>query len=122
MAKPSVVFPHRGEVFLVNFDPTIGAEIQKTRPALILQQDILNEYSPVTIVAAITSKVGDKTYPTEVPIPLKEGGLAVESVILCNQIRTIDKARLVQKLGMVSGATMKRVSYALSISLGMSTL
>jgi len=61
-------YPKRGEIHLVSFDPTIGAEIKKTRPALILQNDISNQYSPITIVAAITSKFEEPLYPTEVLI------------------------------------------------------
>ena len=89
----------RGEVYLVNFDPTVGAEIQKTRPALIVQNDVSNQHSPITIVAAITSKFDDKLYPTEVLIAAQEGGLKIESVILLNQIRSIDGKRLMRRLG-----------------------
>ena len=110
--------PKRSEVWLVNFDPTIGAEINKTRPALIIQNDISNTYSPVTIVAAITSaKAGDKIYPTEVFVKAKAGGLANDSLVLLNQIRTIDKQRLVKKLGTLPTSTMKSVTTAIEISL-----
>ena len=94
--------PKRGEVFLVNFDPTIGSEIRKTRPALILQNDISNEYSPITIVAAITSRFDRTLYPTEVLIHAPEGGLSNDSVILLNQIRSIDKQRLIKRLGLLN--------------------
>src|SRR3989338_7738676 len=94
-------YPHRGEVYLVNFDPSIGAEIKKTRPALIIQNDVANEHSPVTIVAAITSAVVGKSYPTEISLKLGEGGLDRSSVVLLNQLRTIDRSRLVKKLGAV---------------------
>lgn len=109
----------RGEIYLVNFDPTIGAEIKKTRPALIVQNDIANTYSAVTIVAAITSSLDDHVYPTEVSVPAKEGGLDKNSVVLLNQLRTIDKTRLIQKLGRVGAATMQHVDAALQISLGL---
>lgn len=110
--------PKRGEVWLVNFDPTIGAEINKTRPALIIQNDISNIHSPVTIVAAITSaKPGDKIYPTEVFIKMKAGGLVNDSLVLLNQIRTIDKQRLVKRLGTLPTPTMKSVTTAIEISL-----
>lgn len=110
--------PERGEVWLVNFDPTVGAEINKTRPALIIQNDISNTYSPVTIVAAITSvKPGDKIYPTEVFVKAKAGGLTNDSLILLNQIRTIDKQRLVKKLGTLPASTIKSVTTAIEISL-----
>jgi mRNA interferase MazF len=110
--------PRRGEVFLVNFDPTIGAEIRKTRPALVLQNDLANRNSPVTIVAAITSKFELPTYPTEVLIRVPEGGLKVDSVALLNQIRTIDRTRLVKRLGVLRTDTMDKVERAIQISLG----
>jgi mRNA interferase MazF len=111
--------PKRGDIYLVNFDPTLGAEIQKTRPALILQNDIANRYSPITIVAAITSKFDEPLYPTEVLISSPEGGLAVDSVTLLNQIRSIDKRRLVRRLGAIRVSTMERVEQSLQISLGL---
>ena len=75
MTRQAKVQPKRGDVYLINFDPTIGAEVKKTRPALILQNDIGNRHSPITIVAAITSKFDEPLYPTEVLIPAGEGGL-----------------------------------------------
>ena len=114
-----VKFPKRGEVYLVNFDPTLGAEIKKTRPALVLQNDIANEHSPVTIVAAITSKFDDRLYPTEVLITPPEAGLKHESVILLNQVRTIDKRRLIKRVGVVSSETMNQVGRVLEISFGL---
>ena len=114
--------PHRGDVYLVNFDPTIGAEIQKTRPALILQNDIANRYSPVTIVAAISSAGDGKVYPTEVAVEAGEGGVDHASIVLLNQVRTIDKQRLVKKLGSLSRSAMGRVDAALVISLGLSEI
>ena len=115
----SSVIPKRGEIYLVNFDPATGAEIRKTRPALILQNDIANRYSPITIVAAITSfSSGDgKTYPTEVFIGVSDGGLDNDSVALLNQIRTIDKGRLGKKLGVLKDKTMAQVDKAIQISL-----
>ena len=113
----------RGDIYLVNFDPTLGAEIRKTRPALILQNDIANKFSPVTIVAAISSKFDDPLYPTEVLIPAKaRTDLAVDSVVLLNQIRTVDKKRLAKRLGRVSSAKMEEVNQALRISVGLVTL
>src|SRR5713101_7505760 len=120
MAKDSrVTRPRRGEVWLVSFDPTIGAEIKKTRPALVLQNDIANRYSPVTIVAAITSQFEERIYPTEVLIKASEAGLTADSVALLNQIRSIDRRRLVRRLGAVRPATMTNVERALMISLGL---
>jgi mRNA interferase MazF len=117
--RPSIIRPTRGEVYLVNFDPTIGAEIQKTRPALILQNDIANRHSPITIVAAITSQFNEPLYPTEVLIQPPEGGLTMPPVVLLNQMRSIDKRRLVHRLGILMPATMDRVDRAILISLGL---
>jgi mRNA interferase MazF len=117
MAK--ITPPVRGEIYLVNFDPTTGAEIKKTRPALILQNDVANRHSPITIVAAITSKFDDNLYPTEVEIPAGEGGLKQESVVLLNQIRSIDCRRLAKKLGNIENSTLKKVDWAIKISLGL---
>lgn len=114
------VIPKRGEIYLVNFDPAVGSEIKKTRPALILQNNIANRYSSVTIVAAITSfsDKGGKTYPTEVFIASYDGGLDNDSVVLLNQIRTIDKRRLVKKIGILKDKTMAQIDKAVQISLG----
>jgi len=110
--------PKRGEIYLVSFDPALGAEIQKTRPALILQNDIGNLHSPVTIVAAITSNV-QRQGPTSVLVKAPEGGLDVDSIVLLNQIRTVDKRRLVKRLGVLRGATLKQVDQAVMISLAL---
>jgi mRNA interferase MazF len=77
--RPTVIRPKHGEVYLVNFDPIIGAEIQKTRPALMVQNDIANRHSPITIVAAITSQFSEPSYPTEVRIQPPEGGVTIPS-------------------------------------------
>ena len=115
MATRKPLIPRRGEVYLVSFDPAEGAEIQKTRPALILQNDIGNQHSPVTIVAAVTSNVLRRG-PTSVLVNAPEGGLTVDSLILLNQIRTIDKRRLRKRLGVLRSATMKQVDQAIMIS------
>ena len=113
------MLPKRGEVYLVNFDPTIGSEIRKTRPALILQNDIGNEFSFITIVAAITSQYDDNLYPTEVFIEPPEGGFSNNSVVLLNQICSIDKKRLIKRLGELTLTSMKRVERAIQISFGL---
>src|ERR1700687_1234994 len=92
VATRSALIPKRGELYFVSFDPTLGAEIQKTRPALILQNDVGNRYSPVTIVAAVTSNVLRRA-PTSVFVRAPEGGLTVDSLVLLNQLRTVDKRR-----------------------------
>lgn len=115
--RRKIDFPRRGEVYLVNFDPTIGAEIKKTRPAVILQNDTANRYSPITIAVAITSEVDQPLYPTEILVYLPEGGLTVDSIVLLNQIRSIDKRRLLKRLGRLSPDTMEQIDRALLISL-----
>ena len=112
-------YPRRGEVYLVSFDPTLGVEIKKTRPALVLQNDIANRYSPITIVAAITSQRRDPARPTNVPVKTLEAGLTSDSVVLLNQIRSADKQRLGRRLGTLKAETMKSVDRALQISLGL---
>ena len=93
--------------------------VRTTRPALILQNDIANRHSPITILAAITFQFEAPLYPTEVLIKAREAGLAHDSVVLCNQIRSIDKRRLVRRLGAARAGTMARVERALAISLGL---
>ena len=117
--RRTVAFPKRGEIYLVSFDPTVGAEIRKTRPALVLQNNVANRHSPVTIVAAITSRFEEPLYPTEVLLPAGEGGLEVDSVVLVNQVRTVDRLRLIQRLGTLKPETMRRVNQALRISMGL---
>jgi mRNA interferase MazF len=107
--RPRITYPRRGEIYLVTFDRTVGSEIQRTRPAIIIQNDIANRNSPITIVAAITSQFEEPLYPTEVRITPPEGGLTVPSVALLNQIRSIDRRRLVRHLGRVTAATMAQV-------------
>jgi mRNA interferase MazF len=111
--------PRRGEVYLVNFDPSVGAEIQKTRPALIVQNDVANRFSAVTIVAALTSRFHTPLRPVQVLVPAGEAGLNTDSVVLLNQIRSIDKQRLAQRLGNVRPATLAAVDRALAISLSL---
>ncbi len=117
--QPKLAYPRRGEVYLVSFDPTLGAEIKKTRPALVLQNDVANRYSPITIVAAISSQFEKPLYPTEVLVEVPEGGLRSDSVVLLNQIRSIDKQRLVRRLGTLRPATMKKVERSLQINLSL---
>ncbi len=113
-----MILPQRGEVYYVNFDPTIGVEIKKTRPALIIQNDVGNAYSQATIVAAITSTQREVS-PYEVFLKSGEGGLPKDSIVLLNQVRTIDKKRLGKRLGTISSESIKRVDKAIEISLGL---
>ena len=109
----------RGEIYLVNLDPTVGSEQGKTRPALIIQNDVGNEFSPVTIIAPISSQPAKKQYPTEVWITPQESGLELKSRVLLNQIRTVDKSRLQKKVGQLSTKKMMEVNQAVQISLGL---
>jgi mRNA interferase MazF len=111
--------PRRGDVYFVAFDPASGTEIRKTRPALIIQNDVANRWSPVTIVAAISSRFEEPVYPTEVRVDPPEGRLGVPSIVLLNQIRTIDRRRLVKRLGRLRPGTMELVDRALQVSLGL---
>ena len=108
----------RGEVWLVNLDPTVGHEIKKSRPAIIIQNDLGNKYSPITIIAPITSQNLEKVYPIEVLL-IRTAGLEKNSKVLLNQIRAIDKRRLMKKLGRVDIETMAKVDAAMRISLGL---
>ena len=118
--RPKKVAPsRRGDVYLVQLDPTVGAEIRKTRPAVIIQNDVANRASSVTIVAAISSQFSEELYPTEVLVRAGEGGLRVASVVLTNQLRTVDRRRLVRRMGSLRPETLLHVDRALMISLGL---
>ncbi len=117
-----VVFPRRGEVYLVEFDPARGHEIQKTKPALVVQNDIGNQFSSITIVAAITSRVSPRPYPVEVVVAPAQAGLTVASTVRLDQIRSVDKARLLKRLGSLDAGAMRRMDQALKISLGLVAL
>jgi mRNA interferase MazF len=98
----SIAYPKRGEIYLTALDPTLGHEIQKTRPALIIQNDISNRVSQITIVAPITSTVRFQLNPVHVLLPADEAtGLTVAFVALLNQIRAVDRMRLVERLSSI---------------------
>lgn len=118
-AEKKVAFPRRGDIYLVSFDPAFGSEIRKTRPALVIQNDLGNRFSDTTIVAAVTSRTESRLYPTEVAVIPPEGGLSKPSVVLLDQVRTMDKRRLQRRLGRLAPATMERVNDATRISLGL---
>jgi mRNA interferase MazF len=108
----------RGDIWIVNLDPTLGHEIKKSRPAIIIQNDIGNKYSSVTIIAPLTSQKIEKIYPIEVLLTKKNSGVEKNSKVLLNQIRAIDKRRLQQKITNVNKETMSKINQALKISLG----
>jgi mRNA interferase MazF len=118
--RQEVAAIRRGEIYLVSFDPTVGHEIKKTRPALIIQNYVGNRHSPLTIVAAITSTISPVPFPVEVVVaPTKSNGLAVNSAIRLDQIRTVDRQRLIRRLGAADAGAMQKVDDALSISVGL---
>ncbi len=117
--KIKVGSPRRREIYLVDFDPARGREIKKTRPALVIQNDIGNQYSATTIVAAITARISDRPYPVEVLLEAERTGLKVRSTVRLDQIRTVDKERLSRRLGSVGAATMQLVDQAIQVSLGL---
>ena len=112
--------PRRGEIYLTALDPTLGREIKKTRPALVIQNDTSNRLSDITIVAPITSTVRFPLNPVHVLLVAdRNTGLSVTSVALFNQIRAVDRIRLIQRLGSVDNETLERVDEAIQISLGL---
>jgi mRNA interferase MazF len=109
----------RGQIHYANLDPVVGHEQAGRRPVLIIQNDVGNRFSPTVIVAAISSKLPPKPYPTEVRVEAGSGGLTVESAIRLDQIRTVDKTRLERHIGQLDAATMRQVDEAIKISLGL---
>ena len=110
----------RGDIFYADLSPVVGSEQGGVRPVLIVQNDIGNKYSPTVIAAAITSQINKAKLPTHIEISAKEYGLQKDSVILLEQIRTIDKRRLREKIGRLDDELMQKVNEALSISFGLS--
>ncbi len=109
----------RGNIFLADLEPIKGREQGGKRPVLIIQNDISNKYSPVTIIAAITSKLYEKEFPTNVFISKKDSGLDKDSTIMLNQIRTIDNSRLIKKIGSLDLYIMDKIDKALKVSLNL---
>ena len=107
----------RGEIILVNLEPVTGSEQGKIRPVLIIQNDVSNEFSPTIIIASITSKIYEKEYPTNVFISKSDSKLDKDSTILLNQIRTIDKSRIIKKISNLNNFIMKKVDLAIKVSL-----
>lgn len=109
----------RGELYYADLSPVIGSEQGGVRPVLIVQNDIGNKYSPTVIAAAITSQINKAKLPTHIEICAQEYGLQKDSVILLEQIRTIDKKRLREKIGHLDDELMDKVNEALNISFGL---
>ncbi|MBQ8605022.1 MAG: type II toxin-antitoxin system PemK/MazF family toxin [Oscillospiraceae bacterium] len=109
----------RGEVFYADLSPVVGSEQGGTRPVLIVQNDIGNRHSPTVIAAAITSRQDKTAMPTHINIRGDSCGLAKDSVVLLEQIRTIDKQRLKEKTGRLDNSDLEKVNQALNISFGL---
>jgi mRNA interferase MazF len=108
----------RGELYYADLSPVVGSEQGGVRPILVVQNDTGNKYSPTIIAAAVTSKLTKAKLPTHIELSANEFGLTKDSVILLEQIRTLDKRRLKERIGELSMDTMKKVNVALLISLG----
>jgi len=109
----------RGDIFFADLSPVVGSEQGGTRPVLILQNDIGNQYSPTTIIAAITSQITKAKLPTHVEMATGVSGLEKKSVVLLEQVRTIDKSRLFEKVSSLNKEMMGQVNKAIEISLGL---
>lgn len=109
----------RGEVYQADLNPVVGSEQGGKRPVLVIQNDIGNAYSPTVIVAAITSQINKSRLPTHVELLAEECGLEKDSVLLLEQVRTIDKQRLIQRITELDPKIMSYVNEALKISLGL---
>ena len=109
----------RGDIYYADLSPVVGSEQGGIRPVLVIQNDIGNKYSPTVIAAAITSQINKAKMPTHIELAAKDYGLNKDSVILLEQIRTIDKRRLREKIGRIDDGLMASVNNALSISYGL---
>ena len=109
----------RGDIFYADLSPVVGSEQGGVRPVLIIQNDVGNKYSPTVIATAITSQINKAKMPTHIELDANEYGLSKNSVVLAEQIRTIDKRRLKEKIGHIDEKLMTRVNEALEISFGL---
>jgi len=109
----------RGDIFLVDLNPVVGAEQAGIRPALVIQVDKANAASPHTVVIPFTTRIREVKLPSHVRIPAGVGGLTEDSILLCEQIRVTDKRRLVRKIGSVGEQYLKEVGTAIKVVLGL---
>ena len=109
----------RGDIYYADLSPVVGSEQGGLRPVLIIQNDIGNKYSPTVIAAAITSRLGKTRLPTHIDIYADKVGLAKDSVVLLEQIRTLDKRRLKEKMGHLDEGLMSEVNTAIAVSFGL---
>lgn len=111
----------RGDIYYADLSPVVGSEQGGLRPVLIIQNDVGNRYSPTVIAAAITSRMGKNRLPTHIDIHADRVGLAKDSVVLLEQIRTLDKRRLKEKMGHLDEQMMANVNTAIAVSFGLGT-
>lgn len=111
----------RGDIYYADLSPVIGSEQGGLRPVLIIQNDVGNRYSPTVIAAAITSKMSKAKLPTHIDIYADRVGLSKDSVILLEQIRTLDKRRLKERIGHLDDTSMTQVNYAIGVSFGLAS-
>lgn len=111
---------HRGEIYYADLSPVVGSEQGGIRPVLIVQNDVGNRFSPTVIAAAITSQLDKARLPTHISLPAKECGLQKNSIVLLEQIRTLDKRRLKERMGQLDDTSMGKIDTALSVSFGLS--
>ena len=109
----------RGDIFYADLSPVVGSEQGGTRPVLIVQNDMGNRHSPTVIAAAITSQMNKAKLPTHIELTGRNVGLTKDSVVLLEQIRTIDKRRLKERMGRLDDQSMSRINQALSVSFGL---
>ena len=109
----------RGDIFYADLSPVVGSEQGGVRPVLVIQNDIGNKYSPTVIIAAITSQINKAKLPTHIEINGKQYGLPKDSVILLEQVRTIDKRRFIEKICKLDDEMMYKVNEGLMVSLGL---
>ena len=109
----------RGDIYYADLSPVVGSEQGGLRPVLIIQNDVGNRYSPTVIAAAITSRMGKTRLPTHIDVYADKAGLAKDSVILLEQIRTLDKRRLKEKMGHLDESMMRAVNTAIAVSFGL---
>ena len=109
----------RGDIFYADLSPVVGSEQGGIRPVLIVQNDTGNKHSPTVIAAAITSQTGKARLPTHIELNAQSVGLSRDSVILLEQVRTIDKSRLRERMGKLDDTTMTKVDNAIAVSFGL---
>lgn len=109
----------RGEIYYADLSPVVGSEQGGVRPVLIVQNDIGNRFSPTVIAAAITSQRDKNNLPTHIEVDARDCGLSKDSIVLLEQVRTIDKRRLREKMGSLDGGDMGKVNEALTVSFGL---